>query len=29
VFDSGEGHDVVLMGGAQLADILAMFEAWA
>ena len=28
VFDSGEGDDVVLLGGTQLADLLALFAAW-
>ena len=29
VFDTGDGDDVVLLGGTQLADILAPFAAWA
>jgi len=28
VYDSGEGDDVVLLGGTQLADILDPFAAW-
>ncbi|MFM7610538.1 MAG: calcium-binding protein, partial [Alphaproteobacteria bacterium] len=28
VYDSGEGDDVVLLGGNQLADILDPFAAW-
>jgi Ca2+-binding RTX toxin-like protein len=27
VFDSGEGDEVVLLGGTQLADMLALFAA--
>ncbi|MCZ8142095.1 MAG: M10 family metallopeptidase C-terminal domain-containing protein [Acetobacteraceae bacterium] len=29
VFDTGDGDDVLLLGGTQLADILAPFAAWA
>ena len=28
VFDTGDGDDVVLLGGTQLADILALFGSW-
>lgn len=28
VFDRGEGDEVVLLGGTQLADLLALFAAW-